>query len=290
MESFKNDDALYRIIDLEGFLSILYYNKERYVWPFGWEDTFEGCGLRYVTDKNNYRKFIGALFSQYEDDKDSADSVLFNYAKAETISRCFYGQCWSQEADSDALWRIYSYSNKAIQIESNKERIIRNINIKDYSPTIRKVVYDVENKDIDSLFIKYYSRHARFDQQFFHKRTAFSHEKEVRVVISNKKNYSQVTHLRQMQLRNDYRLARIESSKSDYDLVCETIEKSWNNRSVENNIFLDIGNVSDYIKTVRVHPQAKDHFVQLVSEICARNHIRFDGKSELYNKYANPRS
>ena len=98
--------GLYRIISLESFLQLLLCKEERYVNPFSWDDTYEGCGLRYINDDNKVNCFLSNLFRQYENEPNQGNRVLFVFAKAESVSNFCFGQCWSLDKDSDAIWRI----------------------------------------------------------------------------------------------------------------------------------------------------------------------------------------
>lgn len=54
-----------------------------------------------------------------------------------------YGQCWSELEESDALWRIYSYGNHSIQIQTTDEYLKELIQQKNIRGTIRKIEYDM---------------------------------------------------------------------------------------------------------------------------------------------------
>lgn len=48
---------LYRIVPIKALLSLLMFKTERFVSPFSWEDTFEGCALRYDRTMSDVDRF-----------------------------------------------------------------------------------------------------------------------------------------------------------------------------------------------------------------------------------------
>ena len=75
-----------------------------------------------------------------------------------------------------------------IQIESN--RIALQTHLKMSAPDgttyvcrIKKVKYDVDNKDKEESYVRFYQKGMDFSESFFHKRAAFAHEDEVRVLL-----------------------------------------------------------------------------------------------------------
>jgi len=98
-----------------------------------------------------------------------------------------FGNCWSRISESDALWRIYSQDCKGICISSTVGMLKKTI-IKRYpkiAACIAEITYDsVENYLLDDLFGKKYSE--KYPQPYLGaciKRTAFSHEQEIRFMI-----------------------------------------------------------------------------------------------------------
>lgn len=94
----------------------------------------------------------------------------------------FYGQCWSLEGISDALWKIYAKDKEGILIQSSVEKFynIQGIKLGKLSP----VIY-YENLD---LAINKTNTLQGIDRIFYHgllKRKAFKHEKEVRLLTLN---------------------------------------------------------------------------------------------------------
>ena len=119
------------------------------------------------------------------------EATINNLLKLEHGKYFVYGQCWSTLSDSDALWRIYSYNNHAIQIKTTNIRIKNMLKINpDISYEIRKVKYDVEPEDnLMHKQVLQLKEKQKIYEPFFHKRKAFKHEAEVRVLIDNARWY-----------------------------------------------------------------------------------------------------
>ena len=285
--------SLFRIVSFEGFMSLLENNKERFVNPLSWEDTHEGCGLRYAHENNNVIKLVNALWSQYNSEDDTALKVLYNFVRAECVRDYCFCQCWSLNSDSDAMWRIYNYNNHAIQIESNKLALLDHINFTDldgnrYITRIKTVKYDVNSEDRDDAYIRFYQKGMDFTESFFHKRAAFKHENEVRLLFHHK-------NLRYVQMRkqNEYRKRIIELLSAPDPITADNLSDVINVVHAEQadkyserrrQVELDVLDMSKYITGVRVHPLAEEWYVKLIEKICSRHGLRFNGKSDLYGK------
>jgi hypothetical protein len=78
---------LYRIYAFDRFETLLSTGRDALVNPAKWQDPFENFFL-YATE--------------VDDEKTSSRIPLKNLAED------WYGQCWSMNKESDAMWRIYS--------------------------------------------------------------------------------------------------------------------------------------------------------------------------------------
>lgn len=285
----EEETPLFRIISLETLLQILLYSEERYVKPMTWDDTFEGCGLRYVNDKERFPGLIESLYLTTDKDKNLYDNLLFKFVKAETIVNYSYGQCWSLNDNSDAMWRIYDYGNKSIQIESDKKRITESIVHKsddyEYRIKVDSVKYDITKNDAAEAFVKHFKKRISLVEQFFHKREAFEHEKEVRIIYIDSKAdvafRNRLNRLRRI-LINELSIKGIV----DYnEFICNIINQDTIGvLGTEDSISLPITSISTYIKCIRVHPLAEEWYVKLIEKLCNANGIVFGGKSDLYEK------
>ena len=112
---------LFRIISLETFIDILHNKRERYVRPTTWEDTFEGYLFSKIYNKDEQRKIIEDIY--YNVCPRNYQGTINNMLNLEHSKWFVYGQCWTTQAESDAMWRIYSYANHSIQIQTTQDRI-----------------------------------------------------------------------------------------------------------------------------------------------------------------------
>ncbi|WP_282147671.1 hypothetical protein [Algibacter lectus] len=184
------DRNIYRIYPLHRFLDLFKNNQNTLVKTSLWDDPFENFILNST----------GKL----------PDGQLFDINSRNK----YYGQCWSLQKESDAMWRIYSQHIK----DKDENLIIDNIGIKVKS-TIRNVFQDLFNTQ--ESYINPYNKESYNTSTFIGKvqykrkkklikilhdeisnflldqsgkgqastlmlkRVAFTHEKEVRIVYYN---------------------------------------------------------------------------------------------------------
>ena len=84
IESADLDKKIYRVISLEMLLELFVDGKNTLVKPAEWSDTFENFIL-----KSKVRLQSGKV-------------IQYNYFDR------MYGQCWTLQSASDAMWQIYS--------------------------------------------------------------------------------------------------------------------------------------------------------------------------------------
>ena len=158
-----------------------------------------------------------------------------------------------------------------------------------FNARISKIKYDVLDSDKNKSFVRFYERGMDFTESFFHKRPAFKHEEEVRVLI--KPENAQYAFNRML---NKYRRRLREECTNQDAITPDLLAKVINDVHVDvrkeneengidtKNIPLRINDLAQYIRNVRVHPFAEDWYVKLINEICVKYGIRFGGKSDLY--------
>lgn len=102
-----------------------------------------------------------------------------------------YGQCWSLNKDTDAMWRIYSPQKDGVRLKTTIGKMIEVLNqtrgMYEACPAFGLVKY------VDKEFIINYLRgiekggsgrfFEKMSDSLFYKRKEFSHEKEVRFII-----------------------------------------------------------------------------------------------------------
>lgn len=277
-------EKLYRITSLEGFMSIIVNKKERYVNPIDeWEDTYEGYFLRLLSDDDKLMEIIDRLYNVIT--KRAYKATCKNIAKLLSNRYDCYGLCWSILEDSDAMWRIYSNGNKAIQIVSSEQRIRDMLNKAgkvDKDIAIYKVKYDLVNDE--DIIEKMLSPKSTVDAAYFHKREAFSHEKETRVIIHESKSYEErEEELIQLVKQHISMDGSTEITQTIREVINQQyIKKYYSDRKTE--VSLNIYSLPEYIEGIRVHPMAKDWYVDLIKKICNEYKLPFLGRSDLYNK------
>jgi len=290
-----HNTELYRVISLESFLSLLYYQAERYVRPIGfWEDTYEGYMLHYLDSEEGEKKLLRTLYNDIVNHREH--DAIKNYVKLLHARYLCYGQCWSTEPDSDAIWRIYSYGNKSIQLVTTYDRILRTITSEsDWNgkePRIEMVQYDSKEVPIEESVSKYFTSGMPVDEPYFHKRYAFQHEHEVRVILNDVKRYYTIMSAWCMMLDSNYDIANAELPGTAFeDKAIYAINKLKRSdhtvlhlNKAPKELFVRIDGLNRYIIGIHVHPKAESWYVDLIHKICDQHCICFLGQSELYNK------
>lgn len=251
---------LYRYISFEQLVSLVQKQALTFVLPSRWEDPEEKNKLYEDSSRlpDFYEKFMVLLF------------CLKSYA-----------QSWTSLAESDAMWRIYSYGQRSLRIRTSIEKI-NMLN----SVQMRPVVYsdtcaDMGEKSLENA-LNILSR----------KRTAFSHEQEYRLIKT-------IVPSSQDELINEAKtlfLAAcvnkdIEFSRKIYKKIWETdldgdlekLKPYIKNRREPSSVDVPFSHIKNFIEGVMVNPFAPDWYVDTVKEYCNRADIYFDGKSMLYS-------
>lgn len=279
---------LYRIISLESFLDLTLNKRERYVNPVTWDDTHEGYLLAYMQSKSGLKYVVQELYWSVHEKNwrlalDSINKLIYNY-------NAVYGQCWSILPDSDALWRIYSYGNHAIQIASTDE-LINNVICGEerinYRQQIKKIQYDVVQKeDLLHKQCVQIKGASSLVEPYFHKRKAYEHEKEVRVIFSNPQNHGALIMgeiYRSINKNQDF--THLTEDSEIIDKLCEYANQLlclYQENAIPKDHHIKIARLQDYIRGVTVHPFAEEWYESLIEEICLRHGLKFNGKSQLY--------
>lgn len=166
------DDStpVYRIVSIRRFYELFDTKKNVLVRPKLWDDPFEHRMMQSTFQMPNGEKAILGFANDY------------------------FAQCWSLEHTSDALWRIYSAETETdgIRIKSTVGKVLKSLANEHEvrgSAFIGKVQYlkqdDLERrcKELGGKALDDTSGKA-FAESLLWKRSAFSHEQEVRLVYS----------------------------------------------------------------------------------------------------------
>lgn len=165
------DQKIYRIFSIERFKQLLETRELVLVNPKKWDDPFENFFLKADAIKPNGRRV--SL-------KGLADS--------------WYGQCWTYNEESDALWRIYSPEKDGIKVSTTIRKLFgclwnENDDFRKVKYFIGKVSYQSrseieELRGKNSLMnIASGGQNDKFARLLCIKRPEFSHENEVRILV-----------------------------------------------------------------------------------------------------------
>lgn len=96
---------IYRTIPLSRLFELFQDQENTLVKPSLWEDTFENFVLK-TKLKNELNEVIEL-----------------------NIHDRMYGQCWTQEKSSDAMWRIYSPDKRGVRIRTTIAELLESISM-----------------------------------------------------------------------------------------------------------------------------------------------------------------
>ncbi|MCX7174862.1 MAG: DUF2971 domain-containing protein [Proteobacteria bacterium] len=158
---------IYRIMSIDRLLELFDHRQNVLVKPKNWQDPFENFILR-----SRVRLKTGQL-------------AQFSYHDQ------FYGQCWTLQSASDAMWRIYSPDRNAIRIRSTIRTVAESLSksLGDYAQIqafIGKVQY-LSNKRLSEFASNWFPGTPKLGakisaQTLLVKRPAFKHEREIRLL------------------------------------------------------------------------------------------------------------
>ncbi len=252
------ENFLYRYISFETFVGMVQNNALTFVLPLVWDDPQEETPFVKLMNQNA-----------------SAVQMAFLIA----IHNKTYAQSWSELAESDAMWRIYSYNNRGVRIKIKKDKIdlldgVRAVPVK-YSDK----PFECETFDEETLY-----------SSLAYKRTAFGHEQEVRLISTYKYQDEQDAqqHVKAVFIQHEHkdRVKMLESMFPDkewedkFDCLIELLNIGKKRKNTKE---ISYAHIPDFIEGVMAHPLAPDWYVEIVKEFCKRNNIPFEGKSKLYS-------
>lgn len=290
---------LYRYISFEEFMSIVTLKHLHFVQPTQWADTYEGCLYKLLDDNKNIEKLLPILYdvSNASDENAKANGVLLNYYRLLLVKYNWFGQCWTDKNDeSDAFWRIYSYNDRAIRIHTSVSKLDKLLDSNMYLVKRGKVVYEdySSEKDLLESQIQGVIRTDNTTDGYFHKRKAFSHEQEYRILVLPKEDSEGNKNMRTLflesasafalaALNNHIKDAPIKDKKDCITSCMAVIKNQKFELKKAKPLYIPINSASDLITDVLVTPLAADWYVDLVKGVCDQNGITFAGKSHLYD-------
>jgi hypothetical protein len=166
------DTPIYRIFSAQRFMNLVGSRQNGLVNPVKWDDPFENFFLRAtVTTPAGER---GSM---------------------ETLASAWYGQCWTYNADTDAMWRIYSHDKDGIKVRTTVEKLFASFyDSSDHFASLKyfcgKVDYLTEaaiTQFTGNITFQDVALGGRADKfaRLLCKREAFNHENEVRLLFQD---------------------------------------------------------------------------------------------------------
>ncbi|MGO9744389.1 MAG: hypothetical protein ACLPN5_23280 [Roseiarcus sp.] len=177
------DDAdlgrpIYRIYPLDRFKTLLTAKQDAVVNPTKWQDPFEDFFLEWT---------------------EVVDDVTGTTIPLRNLTGDWYGQCWSFNSDTDAMWRIYSpdpIKAVGVKVRTTIRKLFENLKMAG-SPAaylqffVGRVEYLTEDQ-IKSMMggltftdVAIGGQGDHFARLLCMKRTAFQHEAEVRLMFQD---------------------------------------------------------------------------------------------------------
>jgi len=164
------DKEIYRIMPIHRLLEIFDIEKLTLVKPEMWDDPFENLLLK-GTAKTSDGKIV--------DFRSISDSV--------------YGQCWTLHKETDAMWRIYSQDKQGAKVKTTIRKLIDALQFQSGQFAkvhcfIGKVNY-LTQKDLVSKLMGINllnTSGSGIAESLIYKRKEFKHEKEVRLIYTDK--------------------------------------------------------------------------------------------------------
>lgn len=253
------NEFLYRYIGFETFVDMVQNNALTFVLPSVWDDPKEKLPFFQLVNK-----------------KGSAARMAFLIA----LENKAYAQSWSELAESDAMWRIYSYSNRALRIKIKKS----NVNLLD-NVTAIPVKYSDEPFDSQNF------DENEFLHSLAYKRTAFCHEREVRLISHYKYKDEQdaMQHIKAVYVIHEHpnRIKLAENLFPDLEMeeqIDRIVELLNVGKKQKQTKKISYEHIPNFIEGVLVHPLAPTWYVEVIEEYCKRNNVTFEGQSKLYSQ------
>lgn len=169
IQKFEMESKVYRVIPVFRLLELLKTKQNVLVRPKLWDDPFE----------NYILKATATL--------PSGEKGRFGFRDE------LYGQCWTLDRESDAMWRIYSSDKSSVRIRSRINLLFKSLYSEvDDLPGLSVFVGKVKYESQKSMIKKLADVSDVLDPSgrgvastLLMKREEFRHEKEVRLIFNN---------------------------------------------------------------------------------------------------------
>ena len=137
---------LYRFISFEDFINLVINNKDKFVRPSVWDDGYEGYLFSSLDSPEDVRHIVSEMY--YNLCPRNYYAIPDNYFRMWHSKWFTYAQCWSEHPETDAMWRCYSYGNKALRIRTREDKLLAHAKSifqenEDFAVYLKKVSYDL---------------------------------------------------------------------------------------------------------------------------------------------------
>lgn len=154
-KDLAEDQKIYRYLSFESFVYLIELKKLTFSKISNWDDPWENVLARQCSFLSN-----GKEMNSYSDSLD------------------LYGQCWTLNAESDAMWRIYSPNKSGVQVETTVGCLQHLIGYRRLF--VDRVQYCKDPKD----FLEKQKTIKLKCSEALLKRDAFRHEEELRILVN----------------------------------------------------------------------------------------------------------
>lgn len=280
---------LYRYISFEDFVNLTVNNKDRFVRPCVWDDKYEGYLFSRIESQEDVRHIVSEMY--YHFCPKNYYAIVDNYFKMWHSKWHTYAQCWSGHKETDTMWRCYSYENRAIRIRTREDKLLSHTKTifsktDKFNVYLKKVTYDLSKKSVVEQQIGQMKNSLSTYETYLHKRPAFKHEGEYRLLIVDNNLYIRDV-LSSFSTR--YGIDKYVQNQCDEQIIdflteriCAMRINNIKDDDADNIIIKDAGDISEYLEGVMVHPKAPMWYVDIIRDICQQRGIPFDGQSQIY--------
>jgi hypothetical protein len=164
------DQDIYRIFSEKRLLNMLVAKENGLVRPSAWEDPFE----------NFFLKHGGVM----------PDGTPIDFSN---LADGWYGQCWTTQRESDAMWRIYSHGKDGVRVRTTARKLLSSIWKDEPFASLKYFIGGVQYKtrqfieglvrDMSLADVALGGQSASFAETLLIKRPEFEHEHEVRLLF-----------------------------------------------------------------------------------------------------------
>ena len=234
---------LFRYVSFDRFNQMLFSKELALMKPSKWDDEYELYWLK-MLDTLAGKGALQQFAERFPGEKQ------INIEKINYLCKMVYGLkyclCFSNQKDSEVMWRARSDDSKGIMFATTAEKVLALFPNEGYSKNIEIVQYDLESNDLERFLsnIRVTPEGTSMfdtDRIYLHKRTVFSYEQEVRLLVS------------------PFSISKNEIIK------------------------VPIPVLSDFVDGVMVHPLARNEHVKLVELLCKYFDLSFCGRSTVYD-------